>query len=450
MRRRVYLLLGVFTLAVALSQTPISSGQCVNGVCQENPLVTHATGIINLPVASDRVMIWNGAQTKKHPAICEVWIGRATYPASGSLVDVGQDYGLVLTAAHLFDRPDQGISIRFPDGQRFIGKLNASNQAADIAVVQISVPSNIKPIAVAVDYVKAGDPVWFAGYGTGGYRQFKGHVVGYRKAKGQTSYHTLVINPRARPGDSGAPIFNVNDELVAVLSARNDARNETIGTYCGRINVIGYEWCGNQLLPWNARNEASEIEADAAREQALIALIQKNQQGTDPALLQRIGSLEIKVDMIIKQAEKFLAGVPQQELPVPVVVPVIPPISVPVTPPVMVMPPVVPPTAHVEPKVPEVQPNSKLIDLAWSAASNALWFVPGIGVLVWFLRRTGIGGAAAGAGARGIDQITDWIPGKWDDKLLDGIAYKAAKYMGWKGEIPPNAPPAPVTPPASK
>ena len=194
----------------------------------------------------------------------------------------------MLTARHLFDSPRDAISIRFPDGQRFVGNLVADSRDDDVAAVRIASPRGITPVAVSTSIPRPGDVVHYAGYGGAGYRLARCQVTGYchmtvqggqgvRSANERDKAFTLIVKPNARPGDSGAMILNRKGELVAVLSCRHDGLRETLGTYCGRINQLGYEWAQQRLLPWNSTTDQAKILADAQREQALIGLAGRSQ-----------------------------------------------------------------------------------------------------------------------------------------------------------------------------
>ena len=81
--------------------------------------------------------------------------------------------------------------------------------------------------------------------------------------------------------------------------------NETLGTYCGKINSLGAEWCADKLLPWNATTEQAEIQRETQREQALIGISQRpvtppvmmpmQAPSVDPAVNSRLTALEAKV-----------------------------------------------------------------------------------------------------------------------------------------------------------
>ena len=403
-------LLSVLTLVFVFCLPIVSVAQCENGVCA-------IPSTIN--------------QSRQSPPACVARI-RVNYSnygnlGTGTLISVNDSSGLVFTNAHLFDvgKTVSSVTVGMPEGD-FQGELINLDREWDLAAIRIDKPK-ATPIRVSDTSAVAGDVVWLYGYGHRGnsFRIANGQTKGYMSNKGGESKHILVVSVGSRDGDSGGPMVNDKGELVGILSHTDGWR--TTGTCSIRVKSCAERF----IMPWNAEAAQAETKADAAEKQALIALIQKNGAGTDPALVARIAAIESQLRVITDQAQKFL-GMPKMEMPTPIALA-----------PVVQAPRVARPR-EASPIVLPVE-SSKMVDFAWGAVEKLLWWVPGIGIAIWLGRKFKVTGTVAGMGAKGIDRLTDWIPGTWDDKLLDPLAYKVAAYMGAKAPV--VAPVAPVVPP---
>ena len=166
-----------------------------------------------------------------HPSVARIFVttrsGRNI--GSGTVIDGGG----VLTCAHLFEG-DGAIAVIFSDGSSHRGTLVAIDRVWELALLRIAQPR--QGVKIGTTAPKVGDRVRSCGYGRNGrYWCNQGRVMGYvmPEGAGVGRYETLEISGTARQGDSGGPIFNDRNELVAVLWGTN---NRIVGgTYCGRI-----------------------------------------------------------------------------------------------------------------------------------------------------------------------------------------------------------------------
>jgi hypothetical protein len=351
-------------------------------------------------------------------------VGRERSRGTGSLILKNAQEGLILTNAHLFDEGKQitEILITLPE-KTYKGVLLAVDRTWDLAAVAIEAP-NADPVPVLTSFPTVGENIWVAGYGgdTTRYRATKGQVLGYSAPKIGAPSQQLVVSVPSREGDSGGPMINQNGHLVGVLWGTTDTT--TRGTAGERLR----ECVERFILPWNAQAAEEEAKRQAELEQSLISLIQENRGGVDPSLILRLDRLEQRIQAIQVQGESqtpFVAtfGPPADP----------PPLDDPLVGPELALPPPIP-SESIQP----APSSSKWVDMAWSIVGSWFYWVPGIGIAIWLGKKFGVTAIVAGTGARGVDQITDWIPGTWDDKLLDPLAYKVASYLGAKPPVTPS------------
>ncbi|MDO5112842.1 MAG: serine protease [Planctomycetia bacterium] len=201
-----------------------------------------------------------------HPAIVRIVVENRTTRnyGSGTWVHDTENHRFVLTCAHLFDQePPQRVMVRFPNTFSLEVELLAIDRVWDLAVLyafcfnlpdctekevvvcRFLKPSEVlissedteklpKTIALGKTAPRQGEILLFAGYGPDGkYREGRGKLLGYCEVRGGKTSETLVVEGRARQGDSGGPILNSQGELVGVLWG-TDGRT-VCGTYNQRI-----------------------------------------------------------------------------------------------------------------------------------------------------------------------------------------------------------------------
>jgi hypothetical protein len=138
---------------------------------------------------------------------------------SGTLIEVTESAGLVLTCSHLFDCSAEGIVVTFPGGGRFAARLVERDRAHDLAALVIARPP-LSPIAVNDDAPSGS--LTACGFGPQGtFGCVNGKVVGQATAVGAT-YPSLTMRGAVRPGDSGGGVLNVAGHLVGVIWGQRD------------------------------------------------------------------------------------------------------------------------------------------------------------------------------------------------------------------------------------
>ena len=170
-----------------------------------------------------------------HPAVVRVIVpeGEGTHSlGSGTLVDVNETNGLVLTNWHVVEAGRGPITVAFPDGFRSPAQVLGTDQDWDLAALLIRRPL-VAPVSIAQQAPRPGELLSIAGYGSGNYRTASGTCTQYVSPGGQHPFEMVELSASARQGDSGGPIFNGRGELAGVLFGAGGGR--TSGSYCGRV-----------------------------------------------------------------------------------------------------------------------------------------------------------------------------------------------------------------------
>lgn len=173
--------------------------------------------------------------TKPHPSVVRVIVperGGATSYGSGTLVDVHDRYGLVITNYHVVSDATGPATVLFPDGFQTAAQVVKVDRDWDLAALAIWRPE-AAPVPIASQAAQPGEPVVIAGYGQGPYRAAAGRCVQYLSPDVRLPSETVEVSVAARQGDSGGPILNSRGELAGVLWGSGGGRTE--GSYCGRV-----------------------------------------------------------------------------------------------------------------------------------------------------------------------------------------------------------------------
>jgi hypothetical protein len=169
-----------------------------------------------------------------HPAVARIIVpeGNATSYGSGTLVDVRDQFGLVVTNWHVVRDNKGDIEVVFPDGFRSKARPLKVDADWDLAALVIWRPP-APPVAMADAAPQSGDQLTICGYGQGQYRAVTGRCTQYYSPKIDLPQHMVELDVEARQGDSGGPIFNERGELAGVLFGAADGT--TLGSFGGRV-----------------------------------------------------------------------------------------------------------------------------------------------------------------------------------------------------------------------
>jgi len=147
----------------------------------------------------------------------------AKFNEVGSGVLVSTD-GKVLTAAHVVQIADE-VTVQFMSGEIFAAKVLASEPRADLALLQLArVPAGVQPVQLGDSArVQVGEQVFIVGapYGIA-HSLSVGYVSGRHKPN--TIYAEMPLaeflqtDAAINQGNSGGPMFNMQGEVIGVVS----------------------------------------------------------------------------------------------------------------------------------------------------------------------------------------------------------------------------------------
>jgi serine protease Do len=141
----------------------------------------------------------------------------------GSGVLISED-GKILTAAHVVQAADR-VTVEFAGGKRVRARVTASYPRADVAMLQAdAVPQGATPARLGdSDRMRVGDEVFVIGapYGLS-HSLSVGHVSGKHVLRemiaGLTNVELFQTDSAINEGNSGGPVFNMDGEVVGVVS----------------------------------------------------------------------------------------------------------------------------------------------------------------------------------------------------------------------------------------
>jgi S1-C subfamily serine protease len=193
-------------------------------------IILMASALLSLPVAA-------AAQTpgevfrKVTPSVVvikakgsEVTAGGVTrFTETGSGVLISAD-GKVMTAAHVVHSMSD-ISVEFLGGETVSAKVIASEQAADLSLLQLDkVPAGARVAVMAnSDTVRVGDPVYIVGAPYGLSYSLSAGLISARWAP-NTVHRAMPLaeffqtNATINTGNSGGPMFNAAGEVIGIVS----------------------------------------------------------------------------------------------------------------------------------------------------------------------------------------------------------------------------------------
>jgi S1-C subfamily serine protease len=170
-----------------------------------------------------------------HPAVARIIVpeGSATAFGSGTLIDVRDQYGLVVTNWHVVRDSRGVVEVVFPDGFRSHARPLKVDSNWDLAALVIWRPP-IEPVKIASQPPRPGDALTIHGYGQGRYRSATGRCTTYYSPHPNFPHEMVELDVEARQGDSGGPIFNQSGELAGVLFGAG--QGTTLGSFAPRVS----------------------------------------------------------------------------------------------------------------------------------------------------------------------------------------------------------------------
>lgn len=142
----------------------------------------------------------------------------------GSGVLISSD-GKVLTAAHVVNLADAVVA-EFASGEKIPATVVSTVPPADVALLQLErMPTDVAPAVLGdSDLMQVGDRVMIVGAPFGlGNTMSAGYLSGRHKLSEQleslVDVEILQTDAAANKGNSGGPMFNMNGEVVGIVSA---------------------------------------------------------------------------------------------------------------------------------------------------------------------------------------------------------------------------------------
>jgi len=144
--------------------------------------------------------------------------------ATGSGVVISED-GMVLTAAHVCDRPNRDVTFTFPDGKTARGKTLGTNHEEDAGMMKITDKGHW-PFAELGTFAETrlGDWVLTLGH-PGGFDPERSMVVRLGRIIRLTAA-ALQTDCTLSGGDSGGPLFDMRGSVIGIHSRISDSTAE--------------------------------------------------------------------------------------------------------------------------------------------------------------------------------------------------------------------------------
>ncbi len=165
------------------------------------------------------------ASSQHHKAIVSVSLddgnGTGTIIAVNREKPVSDGYeGYCLTAYHVVQSDDdrRAIKVRYRNGRSSSRcKIVQTDADLDIAILWVWVPPEVEPVSLADASAQHGDSLELAGLG--GASDPELHLRTFSaSASAPTDGQTIYADVSLLPGDSGGPVFNLQHEVVGVIS----------------------------------------------------------------------------------------------------------------------------------------------------------------------------------------------------------------------------------------
>ncbi len=129
----------------------------------------------------------------------------------------------ILTAAHVVQAANE-VAVEFPSGAVLRATVVASRPSHDVALLELEGAAAVAPVEIGdSDAVAVGDQIFVVGAPLG---QAFTLTVGYVSARrtspgmlgGSSSLELIQTDAAINPGNSGGPMFNLDGEVVGIVS----------------------------------------------------------------------------------------------------------------------------------------------------------------------------------------------------------------------------------------
>ncbi len=131
---------------------------------------------------------------------------------------VAGDERHVLTAGHCVVAPGQQLQVELESGRRVSAVVVTKDGVKDVAVLELAEASGISPLQVAEAPVAVGETVMFAGRRDRNREPVPATVQKVGRCPSLPGVSgALFTTLRGQPGDSGAPLVDLNSEVVGLV-----------------------------------------------------------------------------------------------------------------------------------------------------------------------------------------------------------------------------------------
>lgn len=171
---------------------------------------------------------------------------------SGVIVGAGDQKYYIITNNHVIEGVNE-ITVRTRSGETYSGKLIATDDSLDIAVVEITtsdelniaVIGNSDDLQIGEDLIAIGNPL-----GSLGGTVTKGilSATGRNIQIGNFAMTLLQTDTAINPGNSGGGLFNMKGELIGIVNAKTT--DEEIEGICFAIPINNAKKVYNDLLEY--------------------------------------------------------------------------------------------------------------------------------------------------------------------------------------------------------
>jgi len=136
--------------------------------------------------------------------------------------------GFLITNAHVLD--GSGAVVIDKDGYEYNSRILSVDRKKDLAILQIDdrdfTPLKTLPYAIRRTQPDLGEELFTLGYPRDEIVYNMGYLSAKTGYKGDTSSCQLSLT--ANPGNSGAPVFNKNGEIVGIISTRQTQAQDVV------------------------------------------------------------------------------------------------------------------------------------------------------------------------------------------------------------------------------
>jgi S1-C subfamily serine protease len=194
---------------------------------------TAATALLAMPTVAGAQSVGDVFRRVSQSVVTVYVAERQAVPgAPGEFVSVGgqgsgvliSNNGEILTAAHVVQASEQ-IMVEFPDGQQIRARVVSSFPAADLALLRLErKPTAVPPATLGnSDSVDVGDQVFVVGAPLGVTHSLTVGYVSARRTMNRTfgalvNAELLQTDAAINQGNSGGPMFNLQGEVVGIVS----------------------------------------------------------------------------------------------------------------------------------------------------------------------------------------------------------------------------------------